>query len=372
MDRREFLKLGGAAVLGAGFVDAPQLLGAAARSEVRLHRPLRLTPGTTIENTDFVVDDDFQWDEKLCALFGMETSDVTLRNVSIVGSDVWLERWNQEERPEESRTPGISSHMSAIRILRGRRIVLENVSVRGFPKLGITCSGLRESSLRTLRIEQCRMGLHTYHAVPSYDCSFEDIEVRNTWAPPVGYPSLRSPRHSVGGGGVVLEGLRNATIRTVRVLEENSGMKLVHPKDVTLSDMRTTTFMIQGDVDINNPAEPCGNVTMNDCTVDKGLGRGMLVEQANCVQISYHVQNTRMRNCSFRGVGENGHGMQIVGHCDADIRGCTFEGFNGTRGGAPAYALELLDHASVNADFEAVNQFIDQQRILLDRNAPAA
>ena len=61
---------------------------------------------------------------------------------------------------------------------------------------------------------------------------------------------------------------------------------------------------------------------------------------------------------------KNGHAIQLWGDVAAVFRGGVISGWNGTRGSAPAFALELGEGSSVNADFESANRFYDQHNIL--------
>jgi hypothetical protein len=84
----------------------------------------------------------------------------------------------------------------------------------------------------------------------------------------------------------------------------------------------------------------------------------------NKVQISWGVTGV-IDGGYINGSGCNGHGMQITGDCQMDVRNVVFSSFKGKRGGQPAYALELdvrppPQGSTINADFEQVNTFVDQ------------
>jgi hypothetical protein len=57
-----------------------------------------------------------------------------------------------------------------------------------------------------------------------------------------------------------------------------------------------------------------------------------------------------------------GHGIQLALDAHARVVDCTFEGFNGMRGGQPCFAADVYEDSSLNADFEQRNRFVNQER----------
>jgi hypothetical protein len=108
-------------------------------------------------------------------------------------------------------------------------------------------------------------------------------------------------------------------------------------------------------------------VVIEDCVFDKGLGRGQSLHDVNCVQLSQNIERVEVRRCFLNAAGKNGHGIQMTQDVIGQVRDCTIRGFNGVRGTNPAHALDLAWNSRVNPDFERVNSFVDQHRILSDR-----
>lgn len=363
MERRDFLKLSASAALSLGFQsDSLSLL--LGRSAVTLTRPVLLQSGDTIENTNFLIGDDFQWDTTFSAFYCGDRSDVTFRNVTIqTTKGSWDPRWNDPFDPQAG--PGIVREMRALLVSGARRLVVENVVVRGFPRDGIAVSGLQESRFADVRVDLCQTGLYASYERPSVGCHFENVHVRDTWGGG-GVPSAVRPGGYLGGVGIALGALRACSVRGCSALGENSGMKLLNPQFVTVSQAFVSTFMVQGDVIPGVLEAQCQSVVVEKSVIDKSHGRSLQVSGANAFQVSDRVSGLLVVDCTLHGGGHDGHGMQLVRECDANVRGCTFVGFNGLRGGQPAYAVELLEGCRINADFLEVNRFFDQQYLLRD------
>ena len=130
--------------------------------------------------------------------------------------------------------------------------------------------------------------------------------------------------------------------------------------------------MVQGtagtaDVQWSIHDEPARDVVIEDCVFDKGLGRGDTLFNVNCLQLSQNIESIEVRRCILNAAGKDGHGIQMSQNVVGDVRDCTFRGFNGVRGQNPAHALDLAWNSSANGDFENVNDFVNQRRILLNR-----
>jgi hypothetical protein len=95
-----------------------------------------------------------------------------------------------------------------------------------------------------------------------------------------------------------------------------------------------------------------------------GLGEGEMVEEGNALQVSWNVENILVRDTVIRAAGKNGHAIEFAGNVRGRVEGCTIEGFNGKRFLNPAYAILVADNSSVNDDFEQVNAFVNQKRLV--------
>ncbi len=368
MDRRQFLKGGAAALCGLGFNwDPSQLVfPRPPRTEERLRRPIKLAIGDVIEDMKFVSGDDFEWNSTASVIYGQDLRFVTLRNVEIVTTETrFLPRWH-DDVPPPGDGPGVPTFLSGLRLARGAHVELDGVYVRGFPRNGIYASGMVQSTFRDIRVSLCHVGLYFHHGVPSYDCLLERIDAGDTWGAALDIaPSVKYPGQAIGGPAALLGGLRNCVVRNVSAVGEHSGLKLVNPQEVICTSLRSPTMMIQGDFDANHPEEPARNVVVEKSTFDKATGSGHVADDANSMQISFNVESVGILDCSFVAGGRNGHAIQLVGDTNAYVGDCTIAGFNGTRGGAPAHALELVGNATINEDFETANRFYDQDRLIL-------
>jgi hypothetical protein len=265
--------------------------------------------------------------------------------------------------------------MCAIRLQKAPRVRIEGVTIEGFPGSGIDAFGLDDGVIRDVSVTRCFLGIITRHYAPSSGLLIERVQVRDLWGPGAGKwpgtggpPSQLRPGGFIGGDGVVCESVRHAVVRDCTVLgEQFASFKLVNPQDTEVSGLRGIGLMVQGtsDLEWKIDKEPSRNTRVRNCTFDKSLGSGEVANEGNCIQVSWHVENLLIENCTLVAAGHNGHGIEFAVDAHGRVVGCTFDGFNGMRGNAPAHAVELFDHSSVNDDFASVNTFRNQRRILM-------
>ena len=127
-------------------------------------------------------------------------------------------------------------------------------------------------------------------------------------------------------------------------------------------------MMVQGtegrDANLDGESDGSEDLEFRSLYVDKSAGGSSKSYGANGFQVSWHVSGLNVFDAVFNGGGEDGHAVQMWGDCSGVFRKCIFVGWNGKRGVEPAYAMELGDGSTVNADFEGSNAFGDQARIL--------
>ncbi|TMA31814.1 MAG: hypothetical protein E6J87_14690 [Deltaproteobacteria bacterium] len=201
------------------------------------------------------------------------------------------------------------------------------------------------------------------------------MAARDLWGPGPGKwpgvggpPSRLRPGGFIGSDGLVCHSLRDAVVRDCSTLgEQFASFKLVNPQRVEVSGLRGIQLMVQGTSDLawKIDKEPSRDTFVRNCVFDKSLGSGEIADEGNGIQVSWNVLGLRIENCTLIASGHNGHGIQFAGDAHGTVVGCTFDGFNGTRGTNPAHAVEVLDRSSVNEDFAVVNTFRNQRRILL-------
>lgn len=394
VDRRRFLSglgrgLAGLALssgLPAGFARAfgpipPTPIGTLAASVMSgplppveiLHAPIVLRRGEVLENRRFLLSPAFVWSSVLAAVY-TDATDVTIRNVHLVGGSSWQARWNAYNEPT-SAGPGIASGTCGIRLQGAARARVETVTIEGFPSSGIEGFGLDDAVIRDVHVARCFQGLKTDHSLRNPRVTIEWVHVRDLWGPAPGLwpgitsaPSLLRPGGYTGANGFSLHSLRDSVVRNCTVLGEQSGsFKLVNSQRTELSGLQGVTFMIQGTSDLgwSIDPEPSIDTCLHSSYFDKALSQAGSHKSKNCIQASWHVQGLRIENCSLHGGSQNGHAIQFALDVHGEVRGTDIHAFNGQAGSGPAYALDLVDSSSVNPDFLAANRFQDQQHYIL-------
>jgi hypothetical protein len=336
-----------------------------------LSHPIILRSGDVLADRRFALAPDFEWTSVMAAIY-VAGSDVVIRNVELVGADSWQPRW--DTYIESVRAPrGINSGTAGIRLQGAPGAVVEKVSIRGFPRSAINGFGVDGAVFRDISVERCFQGLNLEHYQRNHDVLVERVQARDLWGPGpgrwtgvAGAPSRRGPGQFIGSDGLVLASLRHSTVRDCSVAgEQFASIKLVNPQHTEVSGLRGVQLMIQGtsDLEWKIDKEPSTNTVVRDCTLDSRLGSGALASAGNAIQVSWHVHDLRIENCTLIAAGRAGHGIQFAVDVHGRIEGCTFDGFNGMAGIVPAHALDLVDGSTANADFAQVNQFVNQTHI---------
>ena len=395
VDRRQFLALAGstAAALawppgvlaGAPFEPSPPGSPPAqtrpSRSRQVLAKPIMLGDGDHLENVDLFVPEDFQWTTVSAAVFA-RGRDIRVRNVTLTTyADRWQPHWNAE--PSGMTGRGIDPSMCGLRFDACTNLAIDGLEVSGFPQCGAIFYGTRTASLRDLAGHDC-FAIYCFMDFKGSNrgVDLQYLRARDTWGPGPrvkagvgGHPSAKRPGQFMGGDGLPGH-FEDSRLRDLDFSGElYAGFKIVMSRRVQIERLRTNCFFIQGTqqrhVNVNGTTEGSHHITVEDLIVDKSLSPGDVSELGNAVQISWHVSDLTVRNFVVRANGHGGHAIQLSGNCQAVFEGGLISGFNGKRGPAPAYALELDDHSTVNADFSSVNRFENQQRLIRGGPSPA-
>jgi len=331
-----------------------------------LREPIGLSSGQTLENRSFLLAQDFRWNSWQSVVFGNQVEDVVIRNVTLLGSQVWQERWNQAN--EGGGPPGIHSAMSGIKLQGASRARIESCRIEGFPKFGIYVHGFQDGQIRDLQVRHCFQGIRLGNVAPNPRVRIEHIVVRDTWGPGAGLwpgvagaPSVERPGEFIGSDGIAAEHLTDSLVLDFQVLGEcYTAFKFsVGCKDLELVQLFGNCLQLDG----GTTGEGITGARFLACTLDKSLAVGAVSDQGQALQISNRVQVKALRSL-FRSDGHGGHGVQVHG-ATADIRECTFSGFNGNAGITPAHAAQTAAGGVLNEDFASVNRFTNQQRIWL-------
>jgi hypothetical protein len=339
-----------------------------------LEEPIVLGSGATLANRAFVLSKQFRCDTSNAVIL-VNGHDVRIRNVRIIGPSSWDPHWN-DLRPEAREVPGLFGNTSGIHISNVRDVVVERVSIEGLPRAGISGFGIDGGLFREITIRHCFVGINLKPDAASQGLLFERVHTMNQWGPmgTAKDASLERPGGWIGGDGLALNSLRDSTLLDCTAVGEMfSAFKVTNPQRVRIARLRGTGLMVQGTAGVAEEQwtihrEPARDVVVEDCVFDKGLGRGKSLFEMNCLQLSQNIASIDIRRCVMNAAGQNGHAIQMSRNVLGRVSGCTIRGFNGKRGTNPAHAIDLALGSSVNADFERTNEFVNQQRIRLDRN----
>lgn len=341
-----------------------------------LRRPIQLSSGDVLENRRILLAPDFAWTPAMAAIYG-KGSGIAIRNVELVGVARWQSRWDQYYEPDDG-PPGIPAGCAGIRLQETPGVQIQDVNVRGFPGAGIASYGVDEATIQGIRVSDCFHGVVTEWYRANHRVLVDGVDASNLWGPApgkwpktVGPPSLLRSSGFIGGDGLVLASLRDSIVRNCRVHgEQFASLKLVNPQRVQVSGIEGVGIMVQGTSDLEWKIDraPARDVSITSCIVDKSLGSGAIADEGNGFQVSWNVENIVIRSCTLRAAGRNGHAIEFAKNVHGRVEGCTIEGFNGRRFANPAYAVSIADNSSINPDFERVNTFVNQTR-LIDRGA---
>jgi hypothetical protein len=324
--------------------------------------------GGEYRDTEFVVSSRYTPTSQCAALYGPDgISRLVFRNCTIrTPFRAFDPSWQQQPWWKE---------LAGLRLAGPRDWIVDGLTIEGFPGCAIAASRVDRAKLEHVAIERCWMGgSFGWEGRANRNVRIDDFKVRDLWGgPPAsgdrGVPSRCWPGSWCGGDG--LAGYFEDFLFTNLDLggEMYGGLKLVRSKRGCLIDVATNTMMIQGT--IGRDGNPDGTIdgseqiAMRGLMIDKARGRGDGTDRANALQVSFNVRGLDVEGYSILAGGHDGHGIELHGDCEASFRGGIIEGFNGKRFEGPAYALHVSDGSRVNADFEAVNQFSNQQRVRL-------
>lgn len=342
-----------------------------------LHAPIVLQAGQHLTGRRFWVADDFAWTSALAAIY-VAGENVVIEDVELYGANSWNHRWDAYTEPAGG-PPGIPSGLTGIRVQGAPNLRISRVHVEGFPRCGIEGFGLADGILEDITVTRCFQGISLAQYMPQPRLQIRRASIRDLWGPGPnkwpgvgGWPSKIRPGGFIGSDGIVAFKLSDAAITDCEVLGEiYGGFKILNPQRTQVLRYRGPVGFLQGTSDQSwtIDKEPCRDTLIQDCTFDKSLGAGELVEKGNGFQCTWNVRSAAFRNCQFLSAGHDGHGFEAAGDCQPTFTGCTFQGWNGMRGTQPAYALNLIDGAKTNLDFQPMNHFVDQQRIVFDAGA---
>jgi hypothetical protein len=389
LDRRRFLALTGSTAIalawpsgafaGAPFAPSPPRRPATgprpSRSRRVLAKPIMLGDGDSLEDVDLFVPEDFQWTTVSAAVFARGRG-IRLRNVTLTTyADRWQPHWSQPAAGATGR--GIDPSMAGLRFDACTDLAIDGLEVSGFPQCGAIFYGTRNASLHDLAGHHCfSIFCFMDYKGGNRGVELEYVRARDTWGPGPGvmpgvggFPSAKRPGQFSGGDG--LPGyFEDSVLRDLDFSGElYAGFKLVASRRVRIERLSSNNFQVQGTqqrhANVNGTTEGSHDIAVEDLIVDKSLCTGEVSNLGNGVQISWHVSRLAVKNFVLRANGQDGHAIQLSGDCQASFEGGLISGFNGKRGPGPAYALELDDHSTVNADFTTVNRFENQQRLVL-------
>lgn len=304
-----------------------------------LHVPLVLKAGESLAGRSFMLADDFVGAPSN-AMIVVTGAGVSIRDVRLYGSASY----------QADATVGIRAQGAA-------GLTIERVSIDGMPQAGIFGFGCDDLVVRDVFLRHCFVGLNLTQQAPSHRVTVDRLTVMDTWG------------RDGGGDGMAMNQLRDSTVTDCIVTGTHyCGFKFTGAQHLMVSRCRGSTCMIQGLIG-GTSGEPARDVLMEDCTFDKGLGRGLQTREMNCIQVSASVASLRVHRCILNGADQNGHGVQVATGSHVIAEDCVIRDFNGVRGTTPAHACDVVESAgsSINDNFALVNQFVDQQRILLKR-----
>lgn len=339
-----------------------------------LHAPILLQAGERLTGRRLWIAEDFAWNSWLAAVY-IAGAGVVVEDVELYGASSWHPRWNAYQEPAGG-PPGIPSGCVGIRAQGAPGLHVSGVHIEGFPSVAIDAFGVSDGVFSDVTVTRCFQGICLRQYQPNPRAQIRRCSIRDLWGPANGswpgvdnLPSVVNPGASMGSDGIVVFKMSDGVISDCEILGEMfGGFKIVNPQRSQILRVRCPVAMVQGTSDLawNIDKEPSRDTLMQDVVIDKSLGAGKAVQGGNGFQISWNVRSLAVRGCSFIAAGHDGHGVEQAGDCQASFQGCTFRGWNGVRGTDPAHALHLLDGAKTNLDFQPLNQFVDQQRILLD------
>jgi hypothetical protein len=351
------------------------LAEAGRRTLRQLDAPIVHAAGTVYRDTDFVVSPRFKSTSVRAAFYsGAGHVGVTFKNCTFrTQLTTWDRRWRKPALPDP-----MLNVFSCLRLAATTNLVIDGLHIEGFPEAAIACGGVVGASIKRLSIVRCLVGV-TLSEPANRNWTVDFLRVADLWGPGPdvipglgSWPSRRHPGLFTGGDGFAGYCLDDVTMRHLEFTGDcYTGIKLARCKRVRLYNLCTPSLMLQGTQQrhSNNDGstDGCEDVEIRSLFLDKRIGGCDGSEGANGMQVSWNVKGLDVGDFALLSGGKDGHGVQLWGDVAARFHDGVFEGWNGTRGGQPAYAMEIGDGSTVNADFETVNGFYDQPRVLLVR-----
>lgn len=379
LTRRRFLQ---SAAIGAAMMFAPKW--ARSLTPELITTTVEFEAGQTYEDKFYICDPTFAQDTSVQAAAAPSGNGYTLRRVTVdSGFRNWQSRWNA--LPEVGPPPGVRSSCHGISSRGYSGVTYEGVKVRGFPQTGLHIDGCSDSTFTDVETENCFFGARfDGNGALIQNTTVRRFVAKDVWGPipdtwnTAAFPSQARAGEYTGRDGLVVNTTRNCLFEDCTVVGEtgNGAFKFGTSKNLTLRGLVGPNLQIQGSGGAdpaNSPQTASRDILMEFCTIDKTTGYGSSNFDINALQLSYHVENLRVRGCLFRTVDTNGHGCQLAQpNVEAYFEGCTFSGFNLLRGAQDAYAVHRNPTCWLNgggtagdADFIARNSFPKQLRKVL-------
>jgi len=337
---------------------------------------LTLTDGQSLIDKDIYVPASFVFDTAYCAIY-ISGHGVTLKNVRLFTyATEFLDEWMDDPVTPASGT-GLPWDMVGIRAAATKGLTLENVHIQGFPQAAFLGYRVEDSSFKRVSATQCFAGYtFSWNSGGNHRIRFDGCDVYDTWGPgPDVWPSIGGaesvirPGYFSGGDGLTGYFDDFSFDHLHFHGELYGGLKLVRSKRGTVQNLRTHEMFLQGtqgrDENADLTTDGSESVIFRQFDIDKDYGAGLLTDDGNAIQVSWNATDCSFLDFTLQGGEHNGHGIQVSGDCDIDIRDGVMGGFNQLVGGSPAYALHVTDGSTVNADVLTVNDFTDQLRLVL-------
>lgn len=335
----------------------------------RLWEPVHVDDDDVFEG-EFVVDDAFAWTTSFAVFYMANKRNVTFRNFELrTPYESWQRAWTYTGGPLPPAFPkrGIPPTLRGLALegQNNRNLTLENVRVRGFPGVGISIGNISGGLIRNVSVEHCVAGIDLSYMGPgSNDFAIENFRCGDTWnawlpGTDPAWASEKFPGQSIGGPGLAVANARNFKVSGVTVAGENSGVKFGWIHDAEIRHVITPSLMFQGKIVYEDAAQGTSNVLLDGFAIDRSRGALQRRNLSNSLQLSWKNHGMRVRNGILHGGSYNGAAIQLADDVHADIRDCTFVGFNGNLGAA----VFVGEGCTLNRDFRTANRFYHQKYV---------
>jgi hypothetical protein len=354
--------------------------------------PVHFAAGQTYEDKFYICDPTFVHDSSVAAAAAGDGDGYTLRRVVIdSGLRHWQSRWNTGPTLGGDNDPGVRSTCGGFTSQGPSGITLEGVRIVGFPQKGMLMWGCSGSTFTDIDVSLCNYGADFKGRTGFIEnTNVTRLHVRDQWGPDTGnwddtayFESQARPGESTGRDGIIGDFMHHCVFTECSAVGETgvgAGKFANNLRDFTMVDCVFGNHQFQGSDGPDSTNTTSRDITMVNCTIDKGNGYGVSAFNQNGLQLSWNIDNFRMLGGMIRCGGNNGHGVQIAEpNVDAFFEGVTFTGFNGFRCsgqtvtcGNPAYAVNRNEGTFLNGggtegdeDFVARNIFVNQERKVL-------